>query len=185
MYLIGIKKASFQNHKVGGPRVTMVPQHMAWTLCRSWAWLFKHTWTYTMTTITVAVIIVSVTNWHSTQSWAHVAVAVMCPWQLWCTQSLHSVSVACGTSWKWSEENISIGRNTANKIHAEICLRIVFTTAKVRIIILFRKRLVLNFGKNEETIIGVERVLSILWSSSMKSGGRRNRMPMASILSNS
>ena len=117
---------------VGGPLVTIAPQQTVWQSHIGWARNFLQTWTYTMTATIIAASIGKVRNWHSTQSCVHVAVAVKWPWQLWCTQSLHSVSLVCGASWMCSDDNISIGRNTANKTIADICLLVVFTAAKVR-----------------------------------------------------
>ena len=120
-----------ENQTDGGPLVTMAPQQAVRLPHKGCAWYSLHTWTYTMTAIMTAVNIGNVRNWHSTQSCAQVAITDRWPWQLWCTQSLHSVSVVCEISWIWSDENISIGKNTANKIYADICLRIVFTAAKI------------------------------------------------------
>ena len=114
------------NQKVGGPLVTIVPQQALWQMHKVWARNFLHTLIYTVTASITATNIGNVRNWHSTHSCAHVAIAVRWPWQLWCTQSLHSVSIACGASWIWSDDKASIGRNTANKKNADICLRVSF-----------------------------------------------------------
>lgn len=116
----------------------MVPQQTAWLPHKGRVWRFLHTWTYMMTAITTAISIDNVRNWHSTQSCAHVAIVVRWPWQWWCTHSLHSVSVVSGISWKWSDENTSIDRNTANKTPADICLQIAFTNAKLQHFIYIR-----------------------------------------------
>ena len=81
----------------------------------------------------VAVSILSVRNWHNTQSWIAVAVWERCPWQLWWTQSEHSVSATDELALcTWSDDKTSIGTNTANSIHEAICLFVVsFTGAKI------------------------------------------------------
>lgn len=86
-----------------------------------------------MTAAAAAVSMVSVRNWHSTQSCAHVAVWVRCPWQLWCVQSIQSFSAwETASSCTWSDEKTSIGRNTANSNHDARCRFVVkFTAAKV------------------------------------------------------
>ena len=76
---------------------------------------------------------INVRNWQSTQSCIHEAVCVRWPWQLWCTQSAHSVNaVDLLSSCTWSDEKTSIGRKTANSNHDAICrLFSSFMAAKV------------------------------------------------------
>ena len=118
---------------VGGPLVTIAPQQAVWQSHTGWAQRILHTWIYNVTAIMIAVIIGKIRNWHNTQSCAHVAVVVRWPWQLWCTQSAHSVSLVWGTTWMWADDSTSIGTNTANSNHEAICrLASCFTAAKIQ-----------------------------------------------------
>lgn len=79
---------------------------------------------------------VRVRNWQRTQSCAQWLAAVMCPWQVWCTQSAHSVTTVevLSSSCTWSDEKISIGKKTANSNQAAIYLLVFsFTAAKLLI----------------------------------------------------
>ena len=63
-----------ENQTDGGPLVTMAPQQAVSLLHKGWALYSLHTWTYTVTAIMTAVSIDNVSNWHSTQSCAQVAI---------------------------------------------------------------------------------------------------------------
>ena len=122
------------NQMDGGPLVTIAPQQEVWQSHKDWALYFLHTWTYIVTAIIIAASIGNVRNWHSTQSCAQWGVTVIWPWQLWCSQSTHSVAMVSPVSWMWTDDSRSIGTNTANSNHEAICCFFVsFTATKVRI----------------------------------------------------
>ena len=119
--------------QTGGPRRLMTPQVTVTIRQRFRAYKRKPLFKTTAKSTAAATSIGSVRNWHSTHSCMCFVICVRCPPQWWCTHSVQDASAFSEDSWMCNDDSTSIGRNTANKTYADICLRIVtFMTAKLQ-----------------------------------------------------